>query len=383
MIRASSIHRYRRCAGAPAAEASLPKEFTHRTAKWTGDGTLVHEALCDDSKVAALPDDLMEIVESMSLAAEYTIDKILPLGQEGIERLECVRERTAPFLVYYDGKPFIAGHPDLIQYGTIYGRRVAVILDFKSGYLDVPASECNDQLRAYSVGVWQESIGQDEPLAEVYAAIVPRFGRSTPVQYETDDLKRALLDLWEVHEATRNALAVRNPSVDACRYCPARATSACPETLHPPETLINMPSLINLSPKQKGELLTVCEQVAGNIKALREILYAELEASPEAVEGWWLAPGNVSKPINDTGKCYNVVAEYIEPEEFQALTKVKKKPLVDTLKGIIAEREGVNKKTAGKRVDEILAPVIEPKQGNSRLESKPTVGLPVVVEGGA
>jgi hypothetical protein len=42
MIRASNIHRFRNCSGAPAAEAGIPE----REAKsWTEDGTLIHAAL--------------------------------------------------------------------------------------------------------------------------------------------------------------------------------------------------------------------------------------------------------------------------------------------------------------------------------------------------
>jgi hypothetical protein len=409
MIRASSLHRYRHCTGSPKAEAAVRQDMADKgirdpaEAAWTGNGRIVHDALKDDSKMKDLEDDLFDVATHLAESAAYVVDKIFP-ESDGIERGIVVRERDEPFCVTHNGKPVISGHPDFIQYGTIYGKLVALILDFKSGFLEVPAPECNDQLRAYAVAVWQESQSTDEPLDEVYASIIPRFGRATPVHYTDADLPNALFDLIDVHEgitksqetidaAVKNALAngenaeeaaqkaynalIRIPSVDACRYCQARATSRCPETLYTPETLKTMPSLIDLTPEEKGELLALSKIVQGNIKKLTDRLYEELESDPEAVTGWELAPGKIAKNIENVAACYSQVQDLLEPDEFQNCLKVQKTKLTTALKGELAVLENIKGMNAQKRIDDLLSPVIMSKQGKWVLAQ---IGAPVELE---
>lgn len=362
MIRASNISRYRNCSGAPAAESGIPE----REAKaWTTEGTLIHAALESSDAFKALPDHLIDTAEWMEQSRQYLVDKVFP-DQEGYERLEIIRERQ--FFIEFEGERIISGHPDFIQIGTIFGRRVALILDFKAGFLEVPASEANDQLRAYSVAVWQDS---DLKIDEVYASIIPRFGvAKVSVHYSPQDLPQALLDLVDVYHASLESKAIRTPSVGACRYCRARSTSNCPETLYPDRRLKEMPSLIALSPTQKGELLDLCEIVAGNVKALKERLYDELKEDSAAVEGWGLVPGNIVGTIPNVDACYQVVSDMMTLEEFQSCLKVGQKPLKDAIKDYLGSKEGVKGKAAAQRIKDILAPVTSLKQGEDRLEKK-------------
>lgn len=362
MIRASNIHRYRNCQGAPAAEAGIPE----REAKsWTTDGTLIHAALESAEAFKSLPEHLVDTAEWMDQSRQYLIDKVFP-EQEGYERLEVIRERL--FYVEYEGEKIISGHPDFVQIGTIFGKRVALILDFKAGFLEVPAPEANDQLRSYSVAVWQDT---ELKIDEVYASIVPRFGvAKTPVFYSSSDLPQALLDLVEVYQAVKEAKATRTPGVGACRYCLARSTSRCPETLIPDSRLKSMPSLIALSPAQKGELLILAEIVSGNIKALKERLYDELKEDANAVEGYHLVPGDVRGSIPNVDACYQLVSDIMTQEEFQSCLKIAQKPLKDAIKDYLGANEGIKGKAAAARIKALLEPVTVLKQGEDRLERK-------------
>lgn len=259
-------------------------------------------------------------------------------------------------------------HPDFIQIGTIFGQKTALILDFKSGFLDVPTPEANDQLRAYAVAVWQDP---DLLVSQVFASIVPRFKRNpVTVHYSSQDLPMALLDLVEVYRAAQDEAATRIPSVEACRYCRARATSRCPETLYPPAKLKEMPSLIALSPEQKGELLSLCEIVQGNIKALKERLYDELKQDAAAVEGYHLVPGDFRSSIPDAAACYQIVSDMMTAEEFQACLKVGMGDLKGELKDKFRAAENLKAKVAAQRVDMLLAPVTVKKQSEMKLEKK-------------
>lgn len=365
MIRASNLHRFRNCSGAPAAEKDIPDPPDKI---WTGEGTIVHGLL--NGTVLAKDvenEDLLDIADRMEAIASHILEKILPEGQEGYERLEVIKDRDEPYFVEYGGEKIISGHPDFIQIGTIFGKRVAVILDYKSGYLEVPAPELNDQLRSYAVMVWQAFAG----IEEVYASIVPRFGAPpVPVHYDSNDLMRAVLDLVDVEKASRDAKAIRKPSVDACRYCRARATSRCPETLHIDPKLITMNSLIDLTPAQKGELLDLSTIATGNIKRLKERLEEELRDDPNAVEGWHLVPGDIKGSIKDSDACYQLVSEFMTVEAFQACLKVAQKPLKDAIKDYLVTN-GCAKKNAAARIKEILAPVTVFTQNKPSLEKKP------------
>jgi hypothetical protein len=361
-IRASNIHRFRNCSGSPAAEAGIAERDPK---SWTTEGTLIHAALESAEAFKALPDHLVDTAEWMDQSRQYLVDKVFP-EQEGYEQLEVIREHQ--FFVDFEGERIISGHPDFVQLGTIFGKRVALILDFKAGFLEVPAPEANDQLRAYAVAVWQDV---DLKIDEVYASIIPRFGvAKPPVFYSSQDLPQALLDLADVHRATLDAKATRAPSVAACRYCLARATSRCPETLNPDRRLKEMPSLIALSPVEKGELLDLCEITAGNIKALKERLYDELKENADAVSGWGLVPGDVRGTIADVDACYQAVSEMMTLEEFQGCLKVAQKPLKDAIKDFLGAKEAIKGKAAALRIKAILAPVTLFKQGEDRLERK-------------
>lgn len=364
MIRASNIHRDRNCSGAAAACEGVPEPVAQ---VWTGEGTIVHDLLKHPEKASEAEDHLVEIADQMQGCADWIVDKIFP-EQEGYERLELIRDREEPFFVEYEGRKIISGHPDFIQIGVILGKRVALILDFKSGYLEVPAPEMNDQLRAYAVMVWQ-----DESLAveEVYVSIVPRFGKSpVPVHYTADELPLALLDLADVDAASRDKKAVRTPSVGACRYCRARATSKCPETLNIDPRLITMNSLIDLSPEKKGELLDLAEIATGNIKKLKERLKEEIASDPNAVEGWHMVPGDVRGSIPNVDACYQIVSDFMTMEEWQSCLKIAQKPLKDAIKDFLGATENIKGKAAAQRIKEILAPVTVLKQGEDRLEKK-------------
>jgi hypothetical protein len=359
MIRASSLHRYRSCPGAPAAERGIPQR---EEKEWTRDGTTVHRAL-EGAGAVQVPPHLVEVVDWMNISKEYLLDKVFP-ATEGVTREEVVKERQ--MFVTHKGRQIISGHPDFIQLGTIWGKRVALILDFKAGFLDVPAPEANDQLRAYAVMVWQEL-----KVHEVFAAIIPRFGiAKAPVFYTHQDLPEALEDLAEVELAGNDAKARRIPSVEACRYCNARATSSCPETLKPDKRLTEMPSLINLTPAEKGALLNLCEIVAGNIKMLKDRLYDELAENPEAVEGWLLAPGDFRSSIPDAARAYERVQDLMTPEEFQACLSVKMGDFKEEIKGKLRDKEGIKGKVLSSRLENVLEPMIVRKQGDPKLERK-------------
>lgn len=359
MIRASSIHRFRNCSGSLAAVKGLPEAAPK---SWTEDGKIVHDALRTMGAVK-VPDHLVDVVDSMASSMEYVLDKVLP-NEDGIKRMEVIRDREEPYYVEHEGERIISGHPDFIQLGEIYGKRVALILDFKSGFLDVEAPELNSQLRAYAVAIWQEYA-----VDAVYASIIPRFGwAKEPVCYSTDDLGRALLDLVDIERATREASAVRTPSVNACRYCLARATANCPETLRLPSILKTMPNLLQMTPAEKGKLLDLCQIVTGNIAAIKDRLKEEIVADPKAVDGWHLVPGDTRSSIPDASKAYQVCSEVLTQEEFQSTLRVGVTDLKNTLKAKLRETENVKGKEAASRVADLLAPVTEKTQNQPKLE---------------
>lgn len=362
MIRASNIHRDRNCSGAAFACEGIPEPAGQ---VWTGEGTIVHDILKNPALAKDAEDHLVDIADQMQGTADWIVDKIFP-DEDGIVRGHLLRDLDQTFFVTHNGEKIISGHPDFIQFGVIRGRNVALVLDFKSGYLEVPAPEMNDQLRAYAVMVWQEF-----EVDEVYASIVPRFGKTpTSVHYGSDELPLALLDLAEIVVASKDAKAVRTPSVGACRYCRARTTSKCPETLHIDERLIRMNPLIDLSPEKKGELLDLAEIASGNIKKLKERLKEEIKADENAVTGWHLVPGNMLGSITDADGCYQIVSDFMTLAEYQACLKVGLKPLKDAIKDFLASKENVKGKAAVQRIKDILAPVTVFKQNEDRMEKK-------------
>lgn len=358
-IRASEGGAVRSCPGRLLAARGIADFRTYDPVR--DSGTRVHAAdagLKVDPKLTVEEQDTLEVIQTKrtKLTVDFT---------EGFTHCEIIRERE------YRHDNF-KGHPDVVDiWLDPTGETWALIWDSKSGFLEQEAPDISIQLRIYSYLVFHAHAKVDY----IVAGLIPsRFRAPPPVIYSRDDLPAMEKDLNAIWDAANELHAKQIPSVSACRYCPIRATDKCPPTRDLPAALKqpNMSSLLSaLTPARKGELLDMVELVSGNIKRVRELLRAELEANPDAVEGWQLSPGNSCRSIPDASACFQVVAEYLSPEEFSGIAKVGVGDVTDALKAKLrALPVPLKGMEADNKIKDMLAPVIESKSNQAKLERK-------------
>lgn len=302
MIRASSLRQAQLCPGSVRAQDGLPEIATDDSAL----GTLIHAA--DAGNAGALAQlreipggiDLLEktVVKREELSAEYA---------RGGDVYALLREETLTGLL-------VTGHPDqVIILEMKDGAFRALIWDSKTGWKEQDEPAINLQLRAYAYLVFTRY----PTVEEIVAGLIPsRFKVPSPVVYTRADITAIEAELKDIQAEAAKPEAKRIPSFDACRYCRAKATDRCPETLQLPATFNQPLNIATLTPEQKGILLEQCEMASDRIKTIREKLKEELAGNPDAIAGWTLKPGRKNPIIAKPSEIYALVEDAIDPEAF-------------------------------------------------------------------
>lgn len=354
-IRASNGYQAYLCPGSVSAQEGLPER--------TGDavqtsGTRVHAADAgEEIELFADEEDTLETIQSKR-------ERLSAPFREGFESLNVIREKDYLF-------GYFKGHPDFVEILGNDQQIRAMIFDSKTGWKEQTAPEQNLQLRIYAYLIFNEH----PEVGEVVAGLIPsRLKTPLPVLYSRSDLPAIEEQLGDIHAEATKPNAKRIPSDEACRWCRARSTDRCPESIPlntqlfktPPELLIK-----TLTPSQKGQLLDECKLLEGHIKAAREHLYAEIKRNPDAIENYHLVPGDVRGSIPNVDACYQTVSDMLTLEEFQSTLSVKQKALKDAIRDYLGSTEGIKGKAAATRIKALLAPVtVFYKQGKDRLERK-------------
>lgn len=335
---ASAAERDRLCAGAHLASRDLPEN----TSDSAQEGKAVHAWL--HWRRLSMEADLPEPVCNYELAGrcwdmeQKAVDQWLARLPAESERyqLEVFSEKR----FWLDYGPFRhSGQPD----GVYRKGRWVCIRDSKSGWLEVTPPNTNEQLRDLAVLVAANSplelveveVGIDQPGAEA----------NPPCVYDRESIQTARLLLEKRVIASNDPKSKRTPHPDACRFCRAKGTSRCPESV------TGVVSLAALSTMSSGDLpleeipdarlLEACLLAEPIIKSVKERARKALEANPASIPGFKLEPNAPNKPISDPGQCWaRCASQGMTLDQFMNCVKVGKGDLEDTLKEIIRAKTG-------------------------------------------
>lgn len=262
---ASKLSRYSDCPGAFHTEASLP---TGESSAAANLGTLVHRHLAGEK--VELDEEGAKIAARCREQYLEIRDRII--GDEPITA-SVVEERL------WFGKDW-SGAIDRIDF---FGDS-ALVVDYKTGRLEVDDASENLQLRAYAVLVAEHY----KSVRTVYAAVIqPHTGAPHGTVYDEHDLAQAREEIAGIIAATLKPDAPRRPSPDACKYC--RALAICPEAAGETKALAtrsaaDVPALPDL---ELSQLLSASSVVEDFISAIKDEAKARLKAGKE-IPGWSL-----------------------------------------------------------------------------------------------
>jgi hypothetical protein len=233
----SQLNRYEACRGAWNVERDIPPSPTTPDA---ASGTTIHAAL-DTGDTRSLDVDEQQTYQR----CQEILMRCFPY--------EMLSKERRFFLVNPTGKTVLSGKADLIQLDedSIH------IIEFKTGRNAVPPPMENWQMLSLAVMAWEEY----RP-AWVHLAIIQPWVSFEPVtavltSHDVSQIKQQLFTLLSDIETSTQ----RTPSLDACRYCRAKAT--CPKAWGIVKSLETLP------PAQWAVNLNTCELAQDIIDAVR------------------------------------------------------------------------------------------------------------------
>ncbi len=202
---ASGVYRIAHCPG------SFLYEQLFREAGEQYDGEFMHEVIVGDSPFEECTLDQKEVI----LKARRQRQEVIMATIGNYDTVKSLREER---LWLHDGpKPLLSGRFD----EWLVNRRMALLTDFKFGWLEVTPADMNLQLRTLAVLAWKEFGVED-----IFAAIIPpRMGVPTVVRYDLNTLKQAE---EEVRGYAKKALIPEQKKCagDWCDYCKGRHVCA-------------------------------------------------------------------------------------------------------------------------------------------------------------
>ena len=341
---ASAAERDRLCAGAHLACLGLPESTSEDAQKGREIHAWLHwhrgSGLTSQPAEPAIADPELAYTCAMmeSKAVEDWVNRLPPEAQQ-YDMEVFSEQRFWVRVVKLDGSGAYdhSGQPD----GVYIKGRWAKIVDTKSGWLEVTPPNSNEQLRDLAVLVDANApLGLDGVEVEI---IQPGAQKQPPCVYDRAALAtaRALMEKRVI--ASNDPTAKRTPHPDACRFCRAKGTSRCPESVGSVMSLAVAEKLAGKDVVElpSPELLYACLLAEPIIRVVKERAREALKANPDAIPGFKLEPNAPNKPITDPGACWaRCSTQGMTLEQFMGCVKVGKGDLEDALKTVIRSKTG-------------------------------------------
>lgn len=335
---ASNAHRYVQCPGSHAASEGIPDEASEDAAL----GNEVHDILAGVRRDGS--PEAEDLARQCSAQEHKLLEAFLALAN-GNNKYGTVREDR---IWTSTGEYRWSGKPDVVHVCGSHG----LVIDYKTGRGDVEDAASNMQLRWLAV-----LAARQYGLDRVTVAIVqPLVGCPTTCTYDADDL----LCAEEEANATVEALYGRDRDTRRagawCKYCRARGTARCPESMAPALAIVGKPVLFD--GLQATDWLEACDVAQGAIDAYRKLAKAHLEAGG-VIPGWRLKPGATVAKITAPEVVFARFAEAGGTgEEFTRCVTVRKGDLAKTL----GKLRGLKGKALDEAMDALLAGAVTETQ---------------------
>lgn len=369
LLSASSGYIVFSCAGALNAQRGLESIPTPEAQ----EGEEIHDALETDD-FTNLSEDGRSIAERLSAMTETAFNQWwTSIG--GPLDTETFREKRL-WIHDSDLNPIASAKLD---YYTIAPKETPIyglVLDYKTGYLRVTSAKANIQLRIQALALFNEYPSLQK--ITVGSAQYRFTGQLDTVEYTVETLKRAQqelrFNLWRANSPD----APRSPG-DHCRYCRAKGTTHCPESVA--YSLLPM-AMAGTSLRTKDDAIkavsamtvedlafvrsrkTIIEHILSAINSrLRGLSEEELAAVGLRLVG----SGSTTKVTDLTGARF-ALGELVTDAEFQSCCSVSLGALNDLLVARVKGMMGMNEKDAKKHILGLLRDYLTstPKQPSLR-----------------
>jgi CRISPR/Cas system-associated exonuclease Cas4 (RecB family) len=320
---ASNLLRRQLCPGSANLEAKAPPQIDSDDAT---EGTMLHAMIAkEDFNVTHLTSD-------QAYCLRFCRDTVKELEEEHLntESLTTLIEQE----LYWERPDNVFGHADLITHDD----DLAIVVDYKFGRLPVETAEANMQLRAYAC-MAASNFGFSNVLAVIIQPRAEGADRITMSIYGAEDFKQARKEIKAILEASKDPKAKRNPTVEGCRYCRAKAN--CPElSKQTDEIAIVSPKAITVS--NAADFYRKAKIVEKHVDAIKSAIFLMVqiaESENRKIPGLTIEPGNKVRKITNAEKAYHSLQHILSPEIFASCCTVKITNLDDAFKKATGKTE--------------------------------------------
>lgn len=271
------------------------------------------------------------------------------------------------FRVYREQRFTIEPDKFSAQLDVVYvWEKAAIILDYKTGWGDVPDSAENHQLLG-QVAAFVSSFdaGKEPPL--VLVGIVQPGEPVSLTGYDAEQCQQAIVEVLRIIGETEAANAPLRPGEQQCKYC--KAAHVCPALaeqamalarIAPPDEVALMP------PGRMAVTLDACVLAERYVDAIRAEARRRLAAG-DLVPGWMLEPGKKVRTVTDAQKALEAVAPHgVTVEQVLSCVEIG----VGALEAEFRKATGLTWKKTTERLNEALtaAGCLEFKQNAPSLQ---------------
>jgi hypothetical protein len=268
-------------------------------------GTRIHEAVETGDR------DGLTISEER-LADECTQLALIVHDECGFDPTgDAIKEKRL-WLTHHKTYLLMSGKPDLV---VIDGDR-ALVIDYKTGYLETLEASQNLQLRTLAVLVAANHDVNEVSVAIVQPNIRPGYSIA---RYDERDLDLAERQLRKILDDAQDENAVANPGEKQCRYC--KAKPVCKEAQEASFSVIEADTT-TLDVVRLPALLEKCDLADRVIKSIRDAAL-DVVRNGGTVDGWELPEAGQSRSFVSTHAVFNALGDVIPREAFANACDVK------------------------------------------------------------
>ena len=400
-VRSSSLSRIELCPGSRAAS----KDIENKAGEPAISGTRVHSVLEKAITIETLQDRTKLNHAVQMEATAHHCDKGEDDGRERFiawwfsrEVLETAMDHQGAKELFHELKMDliyppeddldVSSHPDLIM---ICNDDTIHVFEFKTGYGKQETADGHIQLQSYIVSYWDRQRGIGEQITAIRGHLLcagetqDEFHSDALYEEEHIDHMREYIRRVCLASFEENAPRTPNPHLPGCRYCPARGTERCPETIEVMETALATAPQIkeidlvyrSLEPEKVAAYLEAWAIARPIVKRLEDCAKIDIEeklnqGSESPVPGWTVNPGKIRKDVHDPSgligaimsQC-NLTLTQLSPCLKPSITKVKK--AIWAIAKPNSKAAGIKKKDLDAAVDDIWMQFSTPKQDRGSL----------------
>ena len=343
-LSASGVEAAALCPGKLKAEEGIPDE----TSEAAEVGTRIH---------AKLAGEKIELTSAEMETANELAWKRIRLVREmfEVEPRRKIIEKRMWYTVY---GLRMSGKPDYI---CIKGER-ALIVDYKTGWSDIPRAIENPQLAALAVLLRQNV----KTVKSITVAILHPTRNNSLAEFDMDNLATARNEITRVMRAAYAKNPQRIPGEIQCRYCKARTT--CPEVFTQTMGLVKTGKLDLMEASRMSDMLEAASVASKLVKDIQQAATEMLQKMPDAIPGWRLKPGNKRRDIPEPEEAFAALSDVMGPSEFAAACTVRLGELERRFQAATKEK---TLKAAKENLNQRLNGIIIEKEGQPRLAKEP------------